>query len=101
MHHREKLENTFSVHGFALGYLSGAILAVVAVVIQFVVTNEDNNRLGDRLCLLLTGLWWFGFSLYTFKYLKTRPGPPLPQNENVLTTGYEFNLIFMVFSYHL
>ena len=35
-------------------------------------------RLGLRMAIGTSGIWWFCWQLYTFKHLKPRPGPPLP-----------------------
>ena len=38
---------------------------------------------------VLAGLWWFGLSLYTFRYLHARPGPPLPEGKGYVRSSWE------------
>jgi UMF1 family MFS transporter len=62
-----------SSRGFALGYLGGGLL--LGANLLFV---RSADKLGIttgqavRLCFLSAGLWWFAFSIVTFRRLKTR-----------------------------
>jgi UMF1 family MFS transporter len=62
-----------SSRGYALGYLGGGLLlAANAVFIQFAPDLGVPTGLAWRLSLLSAGVWWVGFSLITFRRLKTR-----------------------------
>jgi len=34
-------------------------------------------------------VWWAGFSAYTFRVLKERPGPPFPEGQSLLSLGWK------------
>ncbi|MFZ0489053.1 MAG: MFS transporter [Salegentibacter sp.] len=60
-----------SAKGFSLGYIGSVILLVICLVMilyydSFGFESED---LPTRLSFVLTGLWWIGFSQYTYYYL--------------------------------
>lgn len=38
--------------------------------------------LAYRIDILVSGLWWLIFACFTFAWLKSRPGPPLPKGES-------------------
>jgi UMF1 family MFS transporter len=64
-----------SARGFSLGYIGSMILLVLSlglVLFPEVVGIED-DALPARISFLLTGLWWFGFSQYSFAYLPSNP----------------------------
>ncbi len=65
-----------SSRGYALGYLGGTIL--LGANLAFLRFAKDLGVPTDRavrLCLLSAGLWWAGFSVLTFRRLKTRTAP--------------------------
>src|SRR5215510_9027140 len=63
-----------SSRGYAYGYLGGAILLVVNLLM---VTRAEqfgmSQGLAVRLSLLSAGIWWGTFALITFYFLKSRP----------------------------
>lgn len=81
----DKEMERISANGFALGYLSGVLMILVSVPLGFVLETMDMYRLS----IVLAGLWWFVFSLYTFKHLKPRPGPPLPEGASYCTLPWK------------
>jgi len=79
-----------SSRGFAYGYLGGALLLVVNLLM---VLNAERlgmtTGLAVRLSLLSAGLWWGGFALITFALLKARPAKKiLPPGKNYLSAGF-------------
>lgn len=66
-----------SARGFAYGYLGGGLmLLVVFLIIQkHSLFGLPDKSSATRLGFLLTGLWWLGFALPSFRWLK---GIPLP-----------------------
>ena len=79
-----------SSRGYAYGYLGGAILLVLNLLL---VTNAENlgisTGLAVRLSLLSAGVWWGGFAIFTFLLLKSRPSKKsLPQGKNYLSAGF-------------
>ena len=60
-----------SSYGYGLGYIGSALLFVVVMVLQ--VTNGFGMIGGTaliRICFVLTGIWWAGFSVSFFKNVK-------------------------------
>ncbi|EKX53933.1 hypothetical protein GUITHDRAFT_55861, partial [Guillardia theta CCMP2712] len=84
----DEIENFMSTVGFMFGYIAGFLGAVFGVVLQAVVGNEDNNRLGDRVTIFFAGLWWGGWSLWTFYYLGAHPGKRRPKLSEFVTVGW-------------
>ena len=79
-----------SSRGFAYGYLGGALLLVVNLLM---VLNAERlgmtTGLAVRLSLLSAGLWWGGFAFITFALLKARPAKKmLPPGKNYLSAGF-------------
>jgi MFS transporter, UMF1 family len=86
-----------SSRGFAYGYLGGAI--VLALNLLLVLRAESigiSTELAVRLSLLSAGVWWGGFALITFFLLRSRPSKrQLPPGKSYLATG--FSEIFATF----
>lgn len=79
-----------SSRGFAYGYLGGAILLALNLLL---VTRAEqfgiSTALAVRLSLLSAGLWWGGFALITFFLLKPRPSKKkLPPGKSYLSVGF-------------
>ena len=79
-----------SSRGFAYGYLGGALLLVVNLLL--VLRAEElgiSTGLAVRLSLLSAGIWWGGFALITFALLKSRPKKKsLPPGKNYISAGF-------------
>lgn len=79
-----------SSRGFAYGYLGGAILLVLNLLL--VLRAEElgiSTGLAVRLSLLSAGIWWGGFALITFALLKSRPKKKsLPPDKGYITAGF-------------
>ena len=79
-----------SSRGFAYGYLGGAILLVLNLVL--VLRAEQlgmSTGLAVRLSLASAGIWWGGFALITFALLKSRPKKKsLPKGKGYITAGF-------------
>jgi UMF1 family MFS transporter len=79
-----------SSRGFAYGYLGGALLLVLNLLM---VTRAEqfgmSTGLAVRLSLLSAGIWWGGFAVITFSLLKSRPSKKnLPPGKSYLTAGF-------------
>jgi len=79
-----------SSRGFAYGYLGGAILLVLNLLL--VLRAEQlgiTAGLAVRLSLLSAGVWWGGFAIITFYLLKSRPKKKsLPPGKSYITAGF-------------
>jgi MFS transporter, UMF1 family len=79
-----------SSRGFAYGYLGGAILLVLNLLL---VTQADalgiSTGLAVRLSFLSAALWWGGFAVITFSLLKSRPKTKaLPAGRGYIYAGF-------------
>jgi UMF1 family MFS transporter len=79
-----------SSRGFAYGYLGGAILLALNLLL---VTKAEafgiSTGLAVRLSFLSAGVWWGGFALFTFFLLKSRPtSKSLPPGRSYLSAGF-------------
>lgn len=81
--HKEQ-QDKISAKGFSLGYAgSVALLLICLPMVMFV---EDEQKLQMmRYSFLLVGIWWMGFSQYTYYYL------PNNKNENKLHKNVIFS----------
>lgn len=80
-------QDQISAKGFSLGYIGSVILlSICLVMILFYETfGFKSNALPTRLSFVLTGIWWIGFSQYSFYYL------PIVKNE----TSKPLKVIFL------
>jgi UMF1 family MFS transporter len=79
-----------SARGYALGYLGGGLLLALNLVLM-----KSAARIGIstdaavRLSLMSAGLWWGGFSIVTFAWLKPRGRPrTLPEGRSYVRVGF-------------
>src|SRR5688572_450274 len=79
-----------SSRGFAYGYLGGALLLVLNLLL--VLRAEQlgiSSELAVRLSLLSAGLWWGGFAVISFTLLKSRPQKKrLPPGKGYIAAGF-------------
>lgn len=74
-----------SAHGYAYGYVGGSIMLILNLLL---LKNAENlgitQGLAVRLSILSAVIWWGGFALITFKFLKSRHvKKDLPPGENI------------------
>jgi len=79
-----------SSRGYAYGYLGGALLLVLNLLL--VLRAEQfglSTGLAVRLSLLSAGVWWGGFAIITFALLKSRPQKKqLPRGRGYISAGF-------------
>ena len=68
----KKYFDEISSKGFAYGYIGGGLLLAIHLVVITIIPEYISgiDELLIQLSLASVGLWWFGFSLITFKNLK-------------------------------
>ena len=91
---KEKADEVFmdrmhdiSSRGYAWGYLGSVICLLICVGVTVVFSGDSIVAYGINCAI--AGFWWFGFSLFTFAWLRPRPGPPLPPGENYLVLPWK------------
>ncbi len=64
-------QDRISAKGYSLGYIGSVILLLVclAMILMHDTFGFEDEGLPTRLSFVLTGLWWIGFSQYTYYYL--------------------------------
>ena len=79
-----------SSRGFAYGYLGGALLLVLnLLLVQRAGSFGISTGLAVRLSLLSAGLWWGSFALFTFYRLGSRPQKKsLPPGMGYVRAGF-------------
>jgi MFS transporter, UMF1 family len=79
-----------SSRGFAYGYLGGAILLVLNLLLVLRAEQLGMSAgLAVRLSLLSAGVWWGGFAIISFYLLKSRPkAKSLPPGQSYITAGF-------------
>ena len=78
-----------SSRGYALGYLGGGVLLLLNLaLLQSAGALGINEGLAVRLSLCSAGFWWAGFSIITFRRLRTRSvATVLPAGGSVIGAG--------------
>jgi len=63
-------QDAISAKGFSLGYIGSVILLIVCLVmiLNYKMFGFESEALPTRLSFVLTGIWWIGFSQYTYAY---------------------------------
>ncbi|CAN5497058.1 MFS transporter [soil metagenome] len=86
----EDKRDKVSSYGFAAGYLGGLATLVVGSAIMFKADSLGLTATGaERLCFLIAGIWWGGFSVFTFFLLKRRlPVREAPEDMGYIVAGF-------------
>ncbi|HET8809798.1 MAG TPA: MFS transporter [Flavobacteriaceae bacterium] len=82
-------QNKVSAKGYSLGYIGSVVLLLLclAMILFYENFGFQNEGLPTRLSFVLTGIWWIGFSQYTFLHLpKGNKGQTL--TKHVLLNGF-------------
>ncbi len=61
-------QDAISAKGYSLGYI-GSVLLLLINLAMILSVPEENALSMMRFSFVLVGLWWFGFSHYTYRYL--------------------------------
>jgi len=80
-------QDSLSAKGFSLGYIGSVILLLVnlVMVLKFDLFGFENEIKPMKISFAMVGLWWIGFSQYTYKYL------PNVKTSNKITKSVLFN----------
>jgi len=80
-------QDKISAKGFSLGYIGSVILLIICLIMimKYEWFGFEDEGLPTRLSFVFTGIWWIGFSQYTYKYL------PKGNKKEKLTRNVLFN----------
>ena len=86
----EDQRDKVSSYGWAMGYLGGGLLLLLNLMFyQFHESLGIGTGLAVRINLASAGLWWLGFSFFTWQRLKPRHAHrDLPQGQTFLSVGF-------------
>lgn len=64
-------QDKVSAKGYALGYIGSVILLLVnlIMILRYEWFGFENSALPTRISFIMVGVWWMGFSQYSFYYL--------------------------------
>jgi UMF1 family MFS transporter len=77
-------QDRISAKGYGLGYIGSVVLLLINLAMVMLVPDEHKLQM-MRYSFLLVGIWWIGFSQYTYYYL------PDTKNGNKLQNNIIFN----------
>ncbi len=78
-----------SSFGWGLGYLGGGVLLLLNLIF-FTVRDSLTTSDAVRICLASAGVWWLGFSMFTFTLVRSRYAiQSLKQGETFLGVGFK------------
>ncbi len=78
-------QDSISAKGYALGYLGSVVLLIVNLAMVMTAETDADRMKMMQLSFLLVGIWWMGFSQYTYYYL------PSFNNGNKIKKNIIFN----------
>ena len=79
-----ELLDDVSSRGFMFGYVGGGLLLAIHLVVIMLFQDTDHSDLVTRLAIASVGLWWFGWSIWTFTTV------PEPKTEDVQQNNTAF-----------
>ncbi|KAK9719215.1 Autophagy protein 22 [Basidiobolus ranarum] len=77
----ESVANSISGKGMAWGYFAGVLVLILGAVIVYF---SGSSVFSMQIACAFSSVWWLVFSYATLKWLKPRPGPPLPEGERYI-----------------
>lgn len=80
-----------SSFGWAMGYLGGGLLLIVNIAL-FLLSDSlgISSGLAVRINLASAGLWWLGWSVWTWRTLRSRHAArAMPEGENLLGVAFK------------
>lgn len=80
-------QDTVSAKGYGLGYIGSVVLLLInlLLIMKFELFGFESSSSAMQFSFLMVGLWWMGFSQYTYYYL------PNQKNENTIQKNIFFN----------
>lgn len=83
-------QDKVSAKGFSLGYIGSVILLVICLVmiLNYEAFGFGSENIPTRLSFVLTGIWWIGFSQYTYYYLPKGNKAEEKFTRNLLFNGF-------------
>lgn len=81
-------QDGLSAKGYSMGYLGSVLLLLICL--YFILSKEGEEALhAMRISFVLTGVWWIGFSQYSFYFLPQGNKNSEKVTKEVLTNGFK------------
>ncbi|WP_373057435.1 MFS transporter [Zunongwangia sp. H14] len=83
-------QDKISAKGFSMGYIGSVLLLLVCLImiLKYEWFGFESEAFPTRFSFVLTGIWWIGFSQYTYYYLP-KGNKKAPLTRNVLFNGFK------------
>lgn len=83
-------QDALSAKGFSLGYIGSVILLLInlVMILKYELFGFENELMPTKISFAMVGIWWIGFSQYTYKYLPNLKNSN-KVHKNVLFNGYK------------
>ena len=84
-----KQQDKISAKGFSLGYIGSVILLIICLIMimKYEWFGFEDEGFPTRFSFVLTGIWWMGFSQYTYRYLP-KGNKKQKMTRNLLFNGF-------------
>ncbi|WP_121665599.1 MFS transporter [Mesonia aquimarina] len=84
-------QDRISAKGYSLGYIGSVLLLLIclAMILMHKTFGFENEDFPTRLSFILTGVWWIGFSQYTYYYLPRGNNRKQKLTRNILFNGFK------------
>ena len=86
-------QDSLSAKGFSLGYIGSVFLLLFNLVMVlkpelFGISGEDASIQAMKISFVTVGIWWIGFSQYSFYYLPSGAKSSKKVNKDVILNGF-------------
>ena len=86
-------QDSLSAKGFSLGYIGSVFLLLFNLIMVlkpelFGISGEDASIQAMKISFVTVGIWWIGFSQYSFYYLPSGTGTSKKVNKDVILNGF-------------
>mgnify|MGYP001576405687 FL=1 len=86
-------QDSLSAKGFSLGYIGSVFLLLFNLIMVlkpelFGISGEDASIQAMKISFVTVGIWWIGFSQYSFYYLPSVTGASKKVNKDVILNGF-------------
>lgn len=86
-------QDSLSAKGFSLGYIGSVFLLLFNLVMVlkpelFGISGDDASIQAMKISFITVGIWWIGFSQYSFYYLPSETKSSKKVSKNVILNGF-------------
>lgn len=96
-------QDAISAKGYSLGYIGSVILLIInlVMILKYDWFGFENEGVPTRLSFLMVGVWWIGFSQYTYYYLP-KGNKKKTLSKDILFNGFkELKLIWKALKHNI